>query len=55
MSGIMIERLGLHGWPVWSQEPSGFPWTYDETESKSNMGSEAPARAKRHLLIKRRI
>ncbi|BBL73505.1 cupin domain-containing protein [Methylomagnum ishizawai] len=42
MSGIMIERqiseerlrdLGVHGWPVWSKEPSEFPWTYDETET----------------------
>jgi uncharacterized cupin superfamily protein len=41
MSDIRIERqvgedrlqtLGVRDWPVWSKEPSEFPWFYDETE-----------------------
>lgn len=38
--GIMIERpteqrletLKVASWPVWTKEPSTFPWQYDERE-----------------------
>lgn len=42
MSGIIIETqaseerlqaLGARNWPVWSKEPSEFPWTYEATET----------------------
>jgi hypothetical protein len=28
-----LARLGVRGWPVWTKEPSTFPWTYDEAET----------------------
>ena len=42
MSRIRVERsvdeqrladLGVRAWPVWTKEPSAFPWTYDELET----------------------
>lgn len=42
MQGIVVESdpersrldgMGVFGWPVWSCEPSAFPWTYDERET----------------------
>lgn len=42
MSGIVVERgpaeqrleeLGVRGWPVWTKEPSTFPWSYGEPET----------------------
>jgi hypothetical protein len=42
MSRIEIERsvseerltvLGVRTWPIWTKEPSRFPWTYDESET----------------------
>jgi uncharacterized cupin superfamily protein len=42
MSGINVERqvgedrlreLGVRNWPIWSREPSVFPWAYDATET----------------------
>ena len=42
MSGISVERqvgedrlreLGVREWPIWTKEPSEFPWTYDATET----------------------
>lgn len=41
MSRIKVERqpaegrlkeLGVKGWPIWTKEPSEFPWTYDGQE-----------------------
>ena len=28
-----INELGIRQWPIWSCEPSTFPWTYDEQET----------------------
>lgn len=28
-----LHSLGVRDWPVWSAEPSEFPWTYDQTET----------------------
>ena len=28
-----LSSLGVHGWPIWTKEPSTFPWTYDESET----------------------
>jgi|GEM_PF-44232 len=28
-----LKSLGVRQWPIWSKEPSEFPWTYDETET----------------------
>ncbi|BBA35425.1 uncharacterized protein sS8_3488 [Methylocaldum marinum] len=28
-----LKALGVRQWPIWSKEPSEFPWTYDETET----------------------
>ncbi len=28
-----LERLGVTEWPVWSCEPSSFPWSYGERET----------------------
>jgi len=28
-----LEEMGVFGWPVWSKEPSEFPWTYDAAET----------------------
>lgn len=42
MSEILVEhapaeehlaRLGVRGWPVWTKQPSTFPWEYDEPET----------------------
>ena len=42
MSRIVVERtpgearlkeLGVRSWPIWTKEPSTFPWTYDEPET----------------------
>jgi uncharacterized cupin superfamily protein len=27
-----LKELGARDWPVWSKEPSEFPWHYDEVE-----------------------
>jgi uncharacterized cupin superfamily protein len=41
MSAIKVERaptearlaeLGVKSWPIWTKEPSSFPWTYDQPE-----------------------
>lgn len=28
-----LHRLGVRTWPIWTKEPSTFPWTYDEPET----------------------
>lgn len=28
-----IQELGIRQWPIWTCEPSTFPWTYDEQET----------------------
>ena len=28
-----IEELGVGDWPIWTCEPSSFPWSYDATET----------------------
>jgi len=28
-----LKELGVHAWPIWTKEPSTFPWTYDESET----------------------
>ena len=28
-----LSKLGVREWPVWTKEPSKFPWTYDEPET----------------------
>jgi hypothetical protein len=42
MSRIVVERapteerlkqLGVRAWPIWTKEPSSFPWAYDEPET----------------------
>lgn len=27
-----LEELGIEDWPIWTKEPSEFPWTYDQQE-----------------------
>jgi uncharacterized cupin superfamily protein len=27
-----LDALGVRNWPIWTKEPSEFPWTYDSTE-----------------------
>jgi len=28
-----LKELDIENWPVWTKEPSEFPWTYDEQET----------------------
>lgn len=28
-----LESLGVFSWPIWTKEPSTFPWSYDEPET----------------------
>jgi len=28
-----LEKLGVFSWPIWTCEPSEFPWTYDSLET----------------------
>lgn len=28
-----LDDLGVLSWPIWTCEPSEFPWTYDERET----------------------
>ena len=28
-----LEELGIFDWPIWTKEPSQFPWTYDSSET----------------------
>lgn len=28
-----LNELGVSSWPIWSCEPSSFPWTYDISET----------------------
>ena len=28
-----LQSLGVPNWPIWTKEPSGFDWHYDEAES----------------------
>jgi uncharacterized cupin superfamily protein len=28
-----LAALGVESWPIWTKEPSTFPWTYDESET----------------------
>ena len=28
-----VGELGARAWPIWTQEPSTFPWTYDDAET----------------------
>jgi hypothetical protein len=28
-----IEELGIRNWPIWTCDPSTFPWTYSEKET----------------------
>ena len=32
-SNEQLESLGVLNWPIWSKEPSTFPWTYDSNET----------------------
>ncbi|MCP4900507.1 MAG: cupin domain-containing protein [bacterium] len=32
-SNERIEELGALSWPIWTCEPSTFPWTYDSAET----------------------
>lgn len=32
MSPEKLDAMGVFDWPVWTCEPSDFPWTYDATE-----------------------
>lgn len=32
-SEAQISKLGVREWPIWTKEPSTFPWTYDEPET----------------------
>ncbi len=32
-SEVRLQELGVAGWPIWTQEASEFPWTYDEQET----------------------
>ena len=32
-SAERLTKLGVRGWPIWTKEPSVFPWTYDEPET----------------------
>lgn len=27
-----LDELGVLTWPIWTKEPSAFPWAYDSTE-----------------------
>jgi uncharacterized cupin superfamily protein len=28
-----LDALGVRGWPIWTKEPSTFPWSYDDPET----------------------
>ncbi len=28
-----LQALGVHSWPIWTKEPSTFPWSYDDKET----------------------
>ncbi len=28
-----LQELCVRSWPIWTKEPSTFPWTYDEQET----------------------
>lgn len=28
-----LADLGVRSWPIWTKDPSTFPWTYDESET----------------------
>jgi uncharacterized cupin superfamily protein len=28
-----LSGLGVRDWPIWTKEPSRFPWSYDEAET----------------------
>ncbi len=28
-----LKELGVRSWPIWTKEPSEFPWHYDEEET----------------------
>lgn len=28
-----LEKLGVFSWPIWTKEPSEFPWSYDVPET----------------------
>jgi len=30
---VLLEKLGVFTWPIWSKEVSTFPWTYDSEET----------------------
>lgn len=32
-SADRLESLGVFSWPIWTQDVSRFPWTYDEPET----------------------
>lgn len=32
-SEAKLNALGVRGWPIWTKEPSIFPWHYDEPET----------------------
>ena len=36
-----LDRLQVAGWPIWSKEPSTFPWRYDEQETCFFLEGEA--------------
>ena len=35
-----LNALGVRGWPIWTKEPSTFPWTYDEPETCYFLGGD---------------
>ena len=32
-SAERLRALGVDSWPIWTKEPSTFPWSYDEKET----------------------
>ena len=32
-SPAKLEVMGVYDWPVWEEEESSFPWTYDKRET----------------------
>ena len=30
---VTIDQLGIKDWPIWTCEPSQFPWTYSDQET----------------------
>ena len=35
-----LEELGIFDWPIWTKEPSKFPWTYETSETSYLLAGE---------------